>query len=105
MSESAYDPIDIRGQQQAAQRQQQTVELQRMERAEDVKRLMSSRWGRRLMWGMLADAKTYQPTFSTNAMQMAHNEGRRSYGIDLLAYIQMTCPEKYLEMLTEQTKK
>ncbi len=100
-----HDPLDPRSQKLAQQRAAEAIALQRMERAEDVKKLMASPWGRRLMWGMLADAKTYQPTFNTNAMQMAWNEGRRSYGIDLLAYVQMTCPERYLEMLKEATKK
>jgi hypothetical protein len=100
-----HDPTDIRGQRLAAQRLEEARNLQLMERADDVKRLMASPWGRRLMWGMLADAKTYQPTFDTNAMRMAHNEGLRSFGISLLSYIQMTCPERYLEMLKEQTKK
>lgn len=100
-----HDPLDIRGQKLAQQRANEAVALQRMERAEDVKKLMASPWGRRLMWGMLADAKTYQPTFDTNAMRMAHNEGLRSFGINLLAYVQMTCPERYLEMLKEATKK
>lgn len=100
-----YDPTSPRSLERERARQEQDVQRARMERAEDVKKLMSSIWGRRLMWGFLADAKTYQSTFSTNAMTMAHEEGRRKFGLELLAYIQCTCPELYVVMLQEGMKR
>lgn len=100
-----YDPTDPRSLARARERHDEDVQRKRMERANDIKRLMSSDWGRRLAWSMLEDAKTYQPTFNTNAMTMARDEGRRSFGLDLLAYVQMTCPEMFIVMLQEGMKR
>jgi hypothetical protein len=101
MSDEQYDPLDLRGQEMARQKREQDERFLRQRKADDVKRLMSSRWGRRFMWELLAAAGTYQQTFNTNAMQMAFNEGKRSVGNQLLAYVQATCPERFVEMLKE----
>ncbi len=100
-----HDPFDIRGQVREQELREQMLSALRMERAEDVKKLMSEPWGRRLMWNLLADARTYHRTFNPDSLLMAYAEGRRSFGLDLLAYIQMTAPERYVEMLTEASKK
>ena len=104
MSDS-YDPTDLRAQRNAQQAREREQHRVRMQRAEDVKWLMGSERGRRVVWNMLEDAKTYQPTFNTNAMTMARDEGRRSFGLDLLAYVQMTCPDMFVVMLQEGIKR
>lgn len=100
-----YDPINPRSLSNEQRRREEEARRLRMQRAEDIKWLMGSDRGRRLMWALLEDAKTYQHTFNTNAMTMARDEGRRSFGLDLLAYVQMTCPEMFVVMLQESIKR
>ena len=100
-----YDPINPRTLAQAQRQAEDDTKRKRIQRSSDVKQLMSVGWGRRLMWGLLEDAKTYQSTFNTNAMTMARDEGRRSFGLELLAHVQATCPEQYIVMLREGAKR
>lgn len=101
---NGYDPTDIRAQERA--RQEQDLRAQREQRIllDDVARLMSRKEGRRFVRHLLGAAGTYQSCFSTNALQMAHSEGKREVGQYLLVLIQQACPERYLEMLSEHLK-
>jgi hypothetical protein len=99
-----YDPTSPRALEREHQRHAEVEQRKRLAKAERIKWLMSNPRGRQVMWDLLADASPWAQTFSTNAMQMAFNEGKRSVGIDLLAYLQLTCPERYFEMLKEHQK-
>lgn len=104
MSDLTYDPTDTRSLPSAHKRHKDQEDLARMQKAERIKWLMSSPRGRQVMWDLLADANPQAATFDTNAMRMAFNEGRRSVGVNLLAYIQAVAPERYFEMLKEHQK-
>jgi hypothetical protein len=98
------DPTDLRGQEQdRIERVKRDRQAQFLE-AEDVKWLMSSKRGRRIVWRQLERAGVFRLSFDTTAMVMAFNEGQRNGGLALLALINAHCPERYLEMLTEQRK-
>mgnify|MGYP001619698677 CR=1 FL=1 len=43
--------------------------------------------GRRVLWRLLGDARTFGTTFAGKALTSAFNEGRRSLGVELLARI------------------
>jgi len=97
-----YDPTDLdeRDRQRKDSKARERMAEERDER--DLRWLMSSRQGRRIAWRLLERAGVTNSSFSTNAMQMAFNEGFRNYGNWMLARIIAVCPEKYPELLKEQ---
>lgn len=72
---------------------------------EDIKWLMSSKRGRRMVHRLLESAGVFRISFHTNALQMAFNEGNRNQGNALLALVTNHCPDRYLELLTEAKDK
>lgn len=96
-----YDPTDLRAQE--ADREDKATRLRLSAEVEelDVKWLMSSKRGRRILWRLLEQAGVFRLSFDTNAMRMAFNEGNRNYGNRTLATINKTCPELFAVMLKE----
>lgn len=72
-----------------------------MREAEDLKWLLSSKRGRRIVYRLLQRAGVYRSSFNTNALQMSFNEGNRNSGLMLLAAITDSSPERYAEMIEE----
>lgn len=68
---------------------------------EDIKWLMKSHRGRRIVWRFLEQAGVFQMSFNTNAMQMAFNEGSRNSGNRLLTLVNTAAPDLYMTMVTE----
>ena len=97
-----HDPTDINGQASAKADQAKRAKLARETEVEDMKWLMSSKRGRRIVWGLLERAGVFRLSFNTNAMQMAFSEGGRNAGLYLVAMINTHCPEQYQAMLQEQ---
>lgn len=98
----SYDPTDLRGQQDDKREADARKRLVREEEIADVRWLMSSERGRRIMWRLLALAGTFRLSFNTNAMQMAFNEGNRNLGNQLFSEVMTHCPERYPAMVKEQ---
>jgi hypothetical protein len=96
-----YDPTDLNG--QDADREAQADRLRLLSEVEqlDVKWLMGSKRGRRIVWRLLEQARVFALSFDTNAMRMAFNEGNRNYGNRTLDLIHTTCPELFSVMLKE----
>ena len=69
----------------------------------DLKWLMGSKRGRRVVWRLLDQSGVFRLSFNTNAMQMAFAEGNRNYGNRTLAMIHALCPELYPQMVKENT--
>lgn len=63
--------------------------------------LMSTPDGRRYIWDKLELAHIFSTTFSTDALQMAFNEGQRNQGLQLLADIIRWCPDQYIQAMRE----
>lgn len=97
-----HDPTDIRAQERAKAQASQHAKNARDTEEADVKWLMGSKRGRRIVWRLLDQAGVFRLSFNTNAMQMAFNEGGRNAGLRLLGLINATCPELYQTMITEQ---
>lgn len=91
------DPFD---QAEIAKREEIEFERQRaIERTRLLlKNVMRDKDGRELVFFMLDLSQCDTPSFNTNALTMAFNEGRRSYGLDLKRLID---PELYQLMLKE----
>lgn len=72
---------------------------------EDVKWLMSSPRGRRLVWWLLSKSGVNRTSFNNSGSVMAFNEGQRNIGLMLQAEVLDASPDAYMTMLTEQRTK
>jgi len=98
-----HDPLDIRGLERTKADLELKARLARETEESDVKWLMGSKRGRRIIWRFLDRAGVFRLSFNTNAMQMAFAEGNRNEGLRMLAQIHALCPELYPVMVKEQT--
>lgn len=98
---STYDPTDIRAQERARADAATQRRLSRDTEESDLKWLVSSKRGRRIVWRLLEQAGVFRLSFNTNSMQMAFNEGNRSYGNRVLALLHAHCPDAYVQMMNE----
>ena len=94
-------PTDITSQEAHRDEQRLRAQLAARTEVEDIKWLMSSKRGRRIVHRILDSAGVYRISFHTNALQMAFNEGNRNQGNALLATVTTHCPDRYIELLNE----
>jgi hypothetical protein len=99
---SNYDPLDLRGQEKTKSDKDIREKLSRETEEADLKWLMGSKRGRRIIWRILDVTGVFRLSFNTNSMQMAFAEGNRNYGNRTLALIHTICPELYPTMVKEQ---
>lgn len=99
---NTYDPTDLRGQQEDKREAEAAERLARKTEIADLKWLMSSKQGRRIMWRLLEMSGPFRMSFDTNAMRMAFNEGSRNMGNRLFNEVMTLCPEMYPVMAKEQ---
>jgi hypothetical protein len=99
---SNYDPTDLRGQDLEKREIEARKRVIRENENADVKWLMSSKKGRRVMWRLLELAGPFRMSFDPNAMKMAFNEGNRNLGNQLFNEVMTLCPEMYPVMVREQ---
>lgn len=76
-------------------------DLDRQNELEDIRKIMTSRSGRRFMWRMLEIAGVFHASFNPDALIMAYNEGTRKQGLVLLADIMAIELDKYILMANE----
>ena len=69
--------------------------------ADDVRWLMGTKRGRRIIWRLLERTGVFRTSFRLNN-EMAFLEGQRNVGLILIDLIHANCPEMYLTMLKEQ---
>lgn len=96
-----HDPFDTQDLERSKAQAQQRSQHDRDTEAGDVKWLMSSKRGRRVIWRHLDRAGVFRLSFNTNAMQMAFAEGNRNEGLRLLTQVHTLCPELYPVMVRE----
>jgi hypothetical protein len=70
---------------------------------EDMRWLMSSQQGRRIVWRLLERAGIYRTSFSGDANRTFFNEGARNVGLSLVADIHANAPEMYA-LMTQEAK-
>ena len=98
-----YDPLDIRGQERQVDDKKLRERLNRDNEEADLKWLMSSKRGRRIIWRLLDQSGVFRLSFNPNDMQMAFAEGNRNFGNKTLAMIHTLCPELYPSMVKENS--
>lgn len=101
---SDYDPTDLVGQKNAQVKREEDASAEKKSVGHDIKRLLGTDWGRRILWRVLTDAGVFRTSFRLNN-EMAYLEGRRSVGLDLIAQANEASPENYILMLEEARKK
>lgn len=101
MSESKYDPFDTRTLDELKAEADLQARLDRETEEADLKWLMSSKRGRRIVWRLLALTGVFQLSFNTVAMTMSFNEGRRAFGNRMLNLVFQVCPELFTTMQKE----
>lgn len=96
-----HDPHDTRSMDKARSDSVTRDKLASITEVEDVKWLMGSKRGRRILWRVLERAGVYRLSFNTNSMTMAFAEGARNEGLRMLAMIHSACPDLYPAMMKE----
>jgi hypothetical protein len=99
---STYDPTDLRGQEREREEQESRKRLEQEISDADLKWVMGRERGRRFVWRVLEKSGVFRTSFSTNALQMAFNEGQRNIGLPILDDISALCPELHQVMVKEQ---
>lgn len=99
------NPIDTASQEATREQVKLRNQLAAQSEVDDIKWLMGSKRGRRIVHRQLVSAGVFRISFHTNALQMAFNEGNRNQGNALLALITENCPDRYAELLTEAKDK
>lgn len=67
----------------------------------DLRAVLSTAWGRRFFWRLVARCGPMQSAFDTNALIMAHKEGERNIGRWLWAEMEASYPEAWETMRAE----
>jgi hypothetical protein len=98
-----YDPTDLAGQEAVREEADTRKRLEAESEELDVKWLMSSKRGRRIVWRLLEQAGVFRLSFDPNALQMAFNEGNRNFGNRTLSQVHEFCSEQYPVMVKENT--
>lgn len=99
------DPFDLEAQQREKDARDLATRLDAKTENDDFLWLMSSKRGRRVVWGFLERAGVFKTSFVPDAMQMAFREGGRNAGLEITARIFELCPERYAEMAKEARQK
>lgn len=96
-----YDPLDTESADKARSDSTSRDKLAQKTEAGDVRWLMSSKQGRRIVWRLLDRSGVYRLSFNTNSMTMAFAEGARNEGLRLTSLIHAHCADMYPIMLKE----
>ncbi|HGW9581438.1 TPA: hypothetical protein ACNEFQ_001634 [Escherichia coli] len=68
---------------------------------DDIKFVMGSEQGRRVIWGVLEQGKVFSACFAGDPQVTAFNEGQRNLALALFQRVMAHCPEQYLKMAAE----
>lgn len=68
---------------------------------DDVRFVMDSAQGRRVVWSVLEQGKVFSACFAGDPQVTAFNEGQRNLALALFQRVMAHCPEQYLKMAAE----
>lgn len=77
------------------------LELRQLQRKLDVRTVMESPAGRRLLWAWLHEWGLFDGSFTGEALSSAHAEGRRAIAVTVLQELQQHARASYLDMVSE----
>lgn len=87
--------------QKALDEQARADKLASLQMKTDVRNLMGTAAGRRVVWYLLEQFGIFRTSYSSEALAMAFSEGRRSAGLEVMALVCAFCPEQYDKMARE----
>jgi len=97
---SEFDPTDFGRQSDAAAAREAAGKAETRLLSDDVKWLMSSPRGRRIVWRLLSMAGVFRSSFTGNS-ETFFREGRRDIGLRVLEWVSAHAPDRYQEMQQE----
>lgn len=71
---------------------------------DDIKFVMDSEQGRRVVWGLLEKGQVFGACFKVDPYITAFNEGQRNLALVLLQSVMAHCPDQYLKMAAEASE-
>ncbi|MGS1867685.1 Bbp19 family protein [Klebsiella michiganensis] len=71
---------------------------------DDIKFVMDSEQGRRVVWGLLEKGKVFATCFAGDPHLTAFNEGQRNLALALFQRVMTHCPDQYLKMAAEASE-
>ncbi|HAU5651158.1 TPA: hypothetical protein P7Y94_001722 [Citrobacter freundii] len=71
---------------------------------DDIKFVMDSEQGRRVIWSILERGKVFSPCFAGDSHLTAFNEGQRNLALALFQRVMAHCPDQYLKMAAEASE-
>ncbi|HED4183534.1 TPA: hypothetical protein R4289_003214 [Enterobacter mori] len=71
---------------------------------DDIKFVMDSEQGRRVVWGLLERGQVFGTCFNVDPNITAFNEGQRNLALVLFQCVMTHCPDQYLKMAAEASE-
>ncbi|MFV9233375.1 hypothetical protein [Citrobacter freundii] len=71
---------------------------------DDIKFVMDSEQGRRVVWGLLEKGQVFGTCFNVEPHITAFNEGQRNLALVLFQRVMAHCPDQYLKMAAEASE-
>ncbi|EMH5510511.1 hypothetical protein V6R31_000769 [Escherichia coli] len=71
---------------------------------DDIKFVMDSEQGRRVVWGLLEKGQVFGTCFNVDPNITAFNEGQRNLALVLFQRVMTHCPDQYLKMAVEASE-
>ena len=71
---------------------------------DDIKFVMNSEQGRRVVWGLLEKGQVFGTCFNVDPNITAFNEGQRNLALVLFQRVMTHCPDQYLKMAAEASE-
>ncbi|EMM7412131.1 hypothetical protein [Enterobacter hormaechei] len=71
---------------------------------DDIKFVMDSEHGRRVVWGLLEKGQVFGTCFNVDPNITAFNEGQRNLALVLFQRVMTHCPDQYLKMAAEASE-
>ncbi|ENC2022860.1 hypothetical protein ABKE32_000486 [Escherichia albertii] len=71
---------------------------------DDIRQVMSTDAGRRVIWWLLERGKVFSTTFHADPHIAAFNEGQRNLALAMFSRVMAASPDNYLLMAAEASK-
>ena len=85
------------------QNERKKQDLEQREK-DDIKFVMDSEQGRRVVWGLLEKGQMFGTCFNVDPNITAFNEGQRNLALVLFQRVMTHCPDQYLKMAAEASE-
>lgn len=86
-----------------AQNERKKHDLEQRDK-DDIKFVMDSEQGRRVVWAMLEKGQVFGTCFNIDPHVTAFNEGQRNLALMLFQRVMAHCPNQYLKMADEASE-